>query len=73
MKFVLIRFLIVWLALNLIVLPIEWYRYKHSTLSITGFLSSKMCEFTAFVIAVDMAILGLSIVVSILCWVLNPI
>lgn len=66
-KIVLIRFLIVWLALNAILLPIEWYRYKNSHWSY-GIL-----EFTVFVIGIDLVIVTLAVVVPILYWVLNPI
>lgn len=73
MKLVLIRFLIVWLLLNIILLPIEWFRYKESNLSPYGFVNLRMWEFTAFVIGVDIVIIALAIVVPIMFWVLNPI
>lgn len=73
MKLVLIRFLIVWLVLNAILLPIEWYRYKHSNWSIQGFFSHGILDFTVFVIGIDLVIVTLAVVVPIMFWVLNPI
>lgn len=73
MKLVLIRFLIVWLILNAILLPIEWYRYKNSHWSLKGFFSHGIWDFTSFVIGIDMVILVISVVAPIVYLIITPI
>lgn len=69
MKYVLIRVLFVWLLLNVILLPIEWFRY----LSPHGFVDSRMWDITAFVIGIDIVILVVLAILPILQWILAPI
>lgn len=73
MKLVLIRFLIVWLLLNIILLLIEWFRYKRCNLSFYGFVECRMWELTTFVIGIDIVILVISVVVPIVHWIITPI
>ena len=73
---VLIRFLIVWGILNLILLPIEWCRWKkqkRAHWSWRGYVEHFMSDFTGFVLVIDCVFLIISIVCPIIYWILEPI
>ena len=73
---VLIRFLIVWGILNLILLPIEWRRWKRAKKahwSWSGYVNHFMSDFTGFVLVIDCAFLIISIVCPIIYWILQPV
>ena len=73
---VLIRFLIVWGILNLILLPIEWLRWKRAKKahwSWSGYVNHFMSDFTGFVLVIDCVFLIISIVCPILYWILQPV
>ena len=73
---VLIRFLIVWGILNLILLPIEWRRWKRAKKahwSWSGYVDHLMWDFTHFVLLIDCVFLIISIVCPIVYWILEPI
>lgn len=72
---VLLRFLIVWGVLNLILLPIEWYRWqraKKAHWSWRGYVDHFMWDFTDFVLIVDAIFLALSILGPIVYWIIQP-
>ena len=73
MKLVLIRFLIVWLVFNIIILLIEWFRYKRCNLSFHGFVECRMWALTAYVIGINIVILVISVVAPIVHWIITPI
>lgn len=73
---VLIRFLIVWGILNLILLPIEWCRWKRAKKahwSWRGYVDHYMWDITMFILLVDAILFVLSIVVPIVYWIGEPI
>lgn len=72
---VLIRFLIVWGILNLILLPIEWCRWKRAKKahwSWRGYVDHYMWDITMFILLVDAILFVLSIVVPIVYWIVEP-
>ena len=73
---VLTRFLIVWGILNLILLPIEWRRWKKAKKahwSWSGYIDHYMWDITMLILLVDAILLVLSIVVPIVYWILEPV
>ena len=76
MKEVLIRALLIWAAINVIVMPIEWsrwLRYKKHHWSWDGYVNHHMWGFTQFLLAFDMILLGLTVAGTILYWILQPV
>lgn len=72
---VLLRFLIVWGVLNLILLPIEWYRWqraKKAYWSWRGYVDHFMWDVTYFVLMLDAIFLALSILGPIVYWIIQP-
>ena len=73
---VIVRFFIVWGILNLILLPIEWSRWKiakKAHWSWRGYIDHYMWDITEFILLVDAILLVLSIVCPILYWILEPV
>lgn len=73
---VFIRFLIVWGAINAVLLPIEfmrWKRAKAAHWSWKGFVEHYMWDFTYFVLICDGILLGLAIIAPIVYWILSPV
>lgn len=73
---VIVRFFIVWGILNLILLPIEWCRWKRAKKahwSWRGYVDHYMWDITMFILLVDAILFVLSIVVPIVYWIVEPI
>ena len=73
---VIVRFFIVWGILNLILLPIEWRRWKRAKKahwSWRGYIDHYMWDITMFILLVDAILFVLSIVVPIVYWIVEPI
>ena len=72
---ILVRFLIVWGTLNLVLLPIEFYRWKRANKacwSWTGYLNYIMWDLTRIVLMIDAVMLLDCIVVPIIYWIIEP-
>lgn len=74
-KIILVRFLIVWGTLNLVLLPIEFYRWKRANKhywSWTGYLNHVMWDLTRLVLVFDAVMLLVCIAVPIIYWIIEP-
>ena len=74
-KIILVRFLIVWGTLNLVLLSIEFYRWKRANKncwSWTGYLNHVMWDLTRLVLVFDAVMLILCIAVPIIYWIIEP-
>ena len=61
MVYVLFRLAIVWIVLHIILLFVEWYRYKHGNWSWYGFKNNGMLDVTYVILYIDT--LGVSIAI----------
>ena len=73
MEDALFRFLIIWTVLHIILLFVEWYRYKHSNWSWYGFKNDGMLDITCIILAIDKIGVIIAIIMGVGYWILQPI
>lgn len=73
MEDVLFRLAIVWIALHIILLFVEWYRYEHSSWSWHGFKNNGILDFTCFILSIDALVVSIAILGGVGYWILQPI
>lgn len=73
MEDVLFRFLIVLALLHIILLFVEWYRYKHGNWSWYGFKNDGMLVITYIILSIDKIGVIIALIIGLGYWVLQPI
>ena len=70
---VLFRLAIVWVVLHIILLFVEWYRYKHDNWSWYGFKNNGMLDITYFILSIDALGVSIAILGGVGYWIFQPV
>lgn len=67
-----VKLLILLAIANVILIPIEWYRFRHSVWSWRGFIDNGMLGASYIVVFLDLLVLVACVLVPIIYWILSP-